>query len=247
MSSLIIVVIVFVIVVVVVVVVVLQEIKIVVSTGGQGIVELVQAYQHLRCRHWSEALERADLIPQLKGVVQHRQLYLAPELVGFQHSASATPSPCHDPCLLCTGLLQLSIDVETELEGLMGGLLCPGHPHQGQSTSRQACWEGNILFIPFSAPSAMLCLAIFQYIDSRTDHLASSFVKDEEVFRTADAGAIGNNRVRVLDSGCSLDGLLGLVSIHVSVQAKYSPSLSGICSLHGRVAGMSKGLRHRRP
>ena len=89
MSSLIIVVIIFVI--VVVVVVVLQEIKIVVSTGGQGVVELVQAHQHLGCRHWSEALERADLIPQLKGVVQHRQLYLAPELVGFQRSASATP------------------------------------------------------------------------------------------------------------------------------------------------------------
>ena len=71
MSSLIIVVIVFVIVIIVVVVVVLQEIKIVVSTGGQGVVKLVQAYQHLGCRHWSEALEQADLIPQLKGVVQH--------------------------------------------------------------------------------------------------------------------------------------------------------------------------------
>ena len=247
MSSLIIVVIVFVIVIVVVVVVVLQEIKIVVSTGGQGIVKLVKAHQHLGCRHWSEALERADLIPQLKGVVQHRQLYLVPELVGFQYSASATPSPCHDPCLLCTSLLQLSINVETELEGLMGSLLCPGHLCQGQSTSRQACQEGNILFIPFSIQSAMLCLVMFQYTDSRTDHLASGFVKDKEFFRTADAGVISNNRVRVLDSGCSLDGLLGLISIYISVQAEYLPSLSGICPSHGRVAGVSKGLRHHCP
>ena len=93
----------------------------------------------------------------------------------------------------------------------------------------------------------MLCLVMFQYIDSRTDHLASGFVMDKEFFRTADAGAIGNDGVRVLDSGCSLDGLLGLVSIYISMQAEYLPSLSGICPSHGRIAGVLKGLRHHRP
>jgi hypothetical protein len=87
----------------------------------------------------------------------------------------------------------------------------------------------------------MLCPAILQYIDSQTNHLTGGCVKDKEVFCTADAGAISNNRVRVLDSGCSLDSLLGLVSIYASMQAKYSPSLSGIY-LCGYVSGMLTGL-----
>ena len=128
----------------------------------------------------------------------------------------------------------------------MGGLLCLGHLCQGQSLSDQACGEGNTLFIPFSALSAMLCPAMLQHTDSQTNHLASGCVKDKEVFCTADAGVISNNRVGVSDLGCSLDSLLGLVSMHASVQAEYSPSLSGICS-RGRVSGVSTGLRHRRP